>query len=78
MITNGQFLIFLAAAMLLAISTGPGMLYVLARSLKVGRKTGFALRSEPLWSVWGLRRSKLRHTSATVHGGSTLSCNLSI
>jgi len=41
-ITNGQFLIFLAAAMLLAISPGPGMLYVLARSLKGGRKTGFA------------------------------------
>ena len=42
MITSGQFLIFLSAAFLLAISPGPGMLYVLARSLKGGRKVGLA------------------------------------
>jgi threonine/homoserine/homoserine lactone efflux protein len=29
-----QFLIFLSAAVLLALSPGPGMLYVLARSLR--------------------------------------------
>ena len=34
--------IFCTAALLLAISPGPGMLYVLARSLQGGRKVGFA------------------------------------
>jgi|ERR1700722_691105 len=42
MVTTGHFLIFLSAAFLLAISPGPGMLYVLARSLKGGRKVGMA------------------------------------
>jgi threonine/homoserine/homoserine lactone efflux protein len=37
-----QFLIFLSAAVLLALSPGPGMLYVLARSLRGGRSAGFA------------------------------------
>jgi threonine/homoserine/homoserine lactone efflux protein len=42
MIDRAQFLIFLSAAVLLAISPGPGMLYVLARSLRGGRRVGFA------------------------------------
>jgi threonine/homoserine/homoserine lactone efflux protein len=37
-----KLLVFLSAAFLLAISPGPGMLYVLARSLKGGRKVGLA------------------------------------
>ena len=37
-----QFLIFLSAAVLLALSPGPGMLYVLARTLRGGRSAGFA------------------------------------
>jgi threonine/homoserine/homoserine lactone efflux protein len=42
MISFGHFSIFLSAALLLALSPGPGMLYVLARSLKGGKKVGFA------------------------------------
>jgi threonine/homoserine/homoserine lactone efflux protein len=42
MIDRAQFLIFLSAALLLAVSPGPGMLYVLARSLRGGRRVGFA------------------------------------
>lgn len=42
MITSGNFIIFLSAAFLLAIAPGPGMLYVLARSLKGGKKVGMA------------------------------------
>jgi threonine/homoserine/homoserine lactone efflux protein len=37
---SGRFLIFLSAAVLLAIAPGPGMLYVLARSLGGGRREG--------------------------------------
>jgi threonine/homoserine/homoserine lactone efflux protein len=40
MIDSGRFLIFLSAAILLAIAPGPGMLYVLARSLAGGRREG--------------------------------------
>lgn len=37
---SARFLIFLGAAILLAIAPGPGMLYVLARSLGGGRREG--------------------------------------
>jgi len=37
---SARFLIFLTAAVLLAIAPGPGMLYVLARSLAGGRREG--------------------------------------
>jgi threonine/homoserine/homoserine lactone efflux protein len=37
---SGRLLIFLSAAVLLAIAPGPGMLYVLARSLGGGRREG--------------------------------------
>lgn len=40
MIALPHFLIFLSAAFLLAIAPGPGMLYVLARSLAGGRREG--------------------------------------
>jgi len=40
MIDGGKFFIFLTAAVLLAIAPGPGMLYVLARSLAGGRREG--------------------------------------
>jgi threonine/homoserine/homoserine lactone efflux protein len=36
-----HFIVFLGAAILLAIAPGPGMLYVLARSLAGGRREGF-------------------------------------
>lgn len=37
-----SFTIFLTAAIVLAVSPGPGMLYVLARSLRGGRRAGLA------------------------------------
>ena len=40
MIDSAHLLVFLAAAILLAIAPGPGMLYVLARSLAGGRREG--------------------------------------
>ncbi len=40
MIDSHRFLIFLGAATLLAIAPGPGMLYVLARTLAGGRREG--------------------------------------
>jgi threonine/homoserine/homoserine lactone efflux protein len=39
-IDSGRLLIFLSAALLLAVAPGPGMLYVLARSLGGGRREG--------------------------------------
>jgi len=40
MIDGARFLLFLSAALLLAVAPGPGMLYVLARSLAGGRREG--------------------------------------
>jgi threonine/homoserine/homoserine lactone efflux protein len=40
MFDSARFLIFLSAALLLAIAPGPGMLYVLARALGGGRREG--------------------------------------
>ncbi len=40
MIESTKFLIFLAAAVVLAIAPGPGMLYVLARTLAGGKREG--------------------------------------
>src|ERR1700757_1061114 len=37
---SSRFLLFLTAALLLAVAPGPGMLYVLARSLAGGRREG--------------------------------------
>src|SRR5246127_5830410 len=37
---SSSFVLFLTAALLLAIAPGPGMLYVLARSLSGGRREG--------------------------------------
>ncbi len=40
LVDSGRFLIFVSAAILLAIAPGPGMLYVLARTLGGGRREG--------------------------------------
>jgi threonine/homoserine/homoserine lactone efflux protein len=40
MLDSGRFALFLAAAVLLAVTPGPGILYVLARSLASGRREG--------------------------------------
>ena len=41
-IDRAHFLIFLSAAIILAVSPGPPMIYVLARSLRGGRTVGLA------------------------------------
>ena len=40
MLDSSRFYLFLTAALLLAIAPGPGMLYVLARSLAGGKREG--------------------------------------
>jgi threonine/homoserine/homoserine lactone efflux protein len=40
MVDSTRLLVFLGAAILLAIAPGPGMLYVLARTLAGGRREG--------------------------------------
>ncbi len=40
MVVTSQFLVFLSAALILAITPGPGIFYVLARSLRGGRREG--------------------------------------
>ncbi|HZC23413.1 MAG TPA: LysE family transporter, partial [Candidatus Binatia bacterium] len=40
MIESTKFFLFLTAAVLLAVAPGPGMLYVLARSLAGGKREG--------------------------------------
>jgi threonine/homoserine/homoserine lactone efflux protein len=40
MIDSAKFAVFLSAALLLAVAPGPGMLYVLARTLAGGRREG--------------------------------------
>src|SRR5712672_4618237 len=40
MFDSPRMVLFLTAAVLLAVSPGPGMLYVLARSLAVGKRDG--------------------------------------
>src|SRR5215470_12247287 len=42
MLDGHRFLLFLAAAMVLAATPGPGIFYVLARTLAGGRREGFA------------------------------------
>jgi threonine/homoserine/homoserine lactone efflux protein len=41
LVERARFLLFLSAATLLALSPGPGMLYVLSRTLHGGRREGF-------------------------------------
>ncbi len=40
MVLTSRFLVFLSAALILAITPGPGLFYVLARSLRGGRREG--------------------------------------
>ncbi len=61
MIGSGPFFVFLAAAVLLAISPGPGMLYVLARALAGGRREG-------LLSALGTFAGGLVHVFAAAAG----------
>lgn len=60
-----HFLLFLSAALLLAVTPGPGIFYVLARTLKGGRQEGLA-------SSLGTAVGGLGHVVAAALGISTL------
>ena len=63
--TSSQFLLFLAAALLLAISPGPGLAYVIARTASGGRQAGIA-------SVLGTALGGMVHVLAAALGLSLL------
>ena len=65
MIEPASFLVFLAAAFTLAVIPGPGMLYVLARTLRGGR-------SEGVLSTAGTGIAGLLHTLAAALGVSAI------
>jgi threonine/homoserine/homoserine lactone efflux protein len=65
MTSLSQFVVFLSAAILLAIAPGPGMLYVLARSLAGGRREG-------LLSALGTFFGGLVHVVAAAAGVSVI------
>src|ERR1700751_2871823 len=65
MIDSTRFFLFLTAALLLAIAPGPGMLYVLARSLAGGKREG-AL------SALGTFLGGMVHVFAAALGGSII------
>lgn len=65
MIDSGAFLVFLLAAFTLAIIPGPGMLYVLARTLRSGRHEG-------ILSTAGTGIAGLLHTLAAALGVSAI------
>lgn len=68
MIDPGQFALFLAAAVLLAATPGPGIFYVTARTLSGGRGEGIA-------SSFGNGLGSLVHvTAGAVHSGSRRPC----
>lgn len=65
MIEPTSFLVFLAAALTLAVVPGPGMLYVLARTLRSGRREG-------VLSTAGTGIAGLLHTLAAALGVSAI------
>jgi threonine/homoserine/homoserine lactone efflux protein len=60
-----RFLVFLSAAVILAVTPGPGIFYVLARSLRGGRKEG-------VWSAAGTFLGGLVHVAAAAFGLSAI------
>ena len=54
MIDQHLFLIFLAAALVLAICPGPGVMYVLARTLSGGHREGISSVSGQSMDLWRL------------------------
>ena len=65
MLLTPRFLVFLTAAVILAITPGPGIFYVLARSLRGGRKEG-------VWSAAGTFLGGLVHVAAAAFGLSAI------
>ena len=52
MLVTSRFLVFLSAALILAITPGPGIFYVLARSLRGGRREGVLSSAGRFWAAW--------------------------
>jgi threonine/homoserine/homoserine lactone efflux protein len=65
MLLTPRFLVFLGAALILAITPGPGIFYVLARSLRGGRKEG-------MLSAAGTFLGGLVHVAAAAFGLSAI------
>lgn len=65
MIDTAKFAVFLSAALLLAVAPGPGMLYVLARTLAGGRREG-------LLSSFGTFLGGMMHVLAAAAGVSII------
>ncbi len=65
MVVTSRFLIFLSAAVVLAITPGPGIFYVLARSLRGGRREG-------VLSAAGTFLGGLVHVAAAAFGLSAI------
>ena len=47
-----QLALYLAAALLLAVTPGPGIFYVAARTLAGGRRKAWPPASVPGWAAW--------------------------
>ena len=65
MIDTSKLLVFLTAALLLAIAPGPGMLYVLARTLAGGKRDG-------ILSALGTFAGGMMHVFAAAAGVSVI------
>jgi threonine/homoserine/homoserine lactone efflux protein len=65
MIDSTKFFLFLTAALLLAVAPGPGMLYVLARSLAGGKREG-------MFSAFGTLLGGMVHVFAAALGVSII------
>jgi threonine/homoserine/homoserine lactone efflux protein len=52
MLVTPRFLVFLSAALVLAITPGPGIFYVLARSLRGGRREGVLSAAGTFLGIW--------------------------
>ena len=65
MLLTSRFLVFLSAALILAITPGPGIFYVLARSLRGGRREG-------VLSAAGTFLGGLVHVAAAAFGLSAI------
>lgn len=65
MLITSRFLVFLSAALILAITPGPGIFYVLARSLRGGRREG-------VLSAAGTFLGGLVHVAAAAFGLSAI------
>ena len=50
-----HWLTFFSAAFILTLSPGPDLAFILAQTVRGGRKSGFAALVEPLWVLGGER-----------------------